>query len=189
CAFALPGHKVHQGPAETGELQYAGAAVVRHGTLIAAVITGLRDRGAEPTPHRSFGHTERRSVRPFSRETVAGAVVGQHPSHRDPGGGEERVRALPERRSSLLALIGQQLTVGEARAVIDVVVAVPVAPAGAVLRAGLAAQLLVAPAVGDAPELLDVHMHKVTGSGVHAAAPLPAPSPHGSSGGGVGEGQ
>src|SRR5690606_40868359 len=87
--------------------------------------------------------------------TVAGAVVGQHPSHRDPGGSEERVRAPAERRSSLLALIGQQLTVGEARVVIDGVVDVPVAHARAVLTAGLAAQHLVAPAVGDAPELLD----------------------------------
>src|SRR5690625_2979595 len=29
---------------------------------------------------------------------VAGPVVGQYPAHGDAGGGEERVRALPERR-------------------------------------------------------------------------------------------
>jgi hypothetical protein len=61
--------------------------------------------------------------------------------------------------------------------VVDGVVQVGVADAGAVLASGLSAQYLVAAAVGDVAELLDVDVDQVTGRGVFIAADGPAGGP------------
>ena len=101
---------------------------------------------------------------------VAGAVVGQHPLDGDPGGLEEGLGAGPEGGGGLLALVGQDLAVGQAGVVVDGVVQVAVAGPGAGPAAGLASQGLVAAAVGDVSQLLDVDVHQVAGGGVLVAA-------------------
>lgn len=92
---------------------------------------------------------------------VAGAVVGQHALDGDPGLGEELLGAGPERGGGVLALIGEDLAVGQAGVVVDGVVEIAVAGPGAVLAAGLAAERLVAAAVGDVAELLDVDVDQL----------------------------
>jgi hypothetical protein len=50
---------------------------------------------------------------------MTGAVVGEHPLDRDPALGEEAEGSGHEPRGGLLALVGQDLGVGEPRAVVD----------------------------------------------------------------------
>lgn len=94
---------------------------------------------------------------------MAGAVVGQDALDGDSGRGEVGVSPLPERGGGLLLLIGQDLAVGEAGVVVDGVVQVAVADAGAVLAARLPADLLVPAADGDIAEFLDVDVHQLAG--------------------------
>src|SRR6201999_3658656 len=93
---------------------------------------------------------------------VAGSVVGQDPLDGDPGGGEERVGAAPERGRGVLALVGQDFAVGQAGVIIDGGVQVGVTGMGAVFAPGGPAQHLVAAAVGDVAEFLDVLVHQLS---------------------------
>lgn len=85
---------------------------------------------------------------------VAGAAVGQDAFDGDPGLGEEGVGPLPEGDGGLFLLVGEDLAVGEAGVVVDGVVEVAVAGAGAGLAARLAPEGFVSAAVGDVAELL-----------------------------------
>src|SRR3954453_8786709 len=98
---------------------------------------------------------------------VARPVVGQHPLHGDAMRGEELLRPPPKGRGGLLALIGQDLGVGQPGVVIDgvVQVGVPGAALPGVAPSGLAA-LEPPPAAGrDPTELLDVDVDQVPGRG------------------------
>lgn len=50
---------------------------------------------------------------------VAGSVVGEDPLNRDAVGSEEGVRPLPEAGRGFLALVGEDLAVGQAGVVVD----------------------------------------------------------------------
>lgn len=95
---------------------------------------------------------------------VAGPFIGQHPLHRDAAGFEVRVGPLPEPGRGLLGLIIQDPGLRQPRMVIHRVVQVGVARPPVRLGPGLVApgsgpaQHQVAAAVGNAPELLDVHV-------------------------------
>lgn len=80
----------------------------------------------------------------------------------------------PEGGSGLLLLVGEDLAAGEVGVIVDGVVQVAVTHAGAGLAAGLAAQGLVAAAVGDVAELLDVHVHQLARRGAFVAADHPS---------------
>src|SRR5699024_3007783 len=94
---------------------------------------------------------------------VGGPVVGQHPFDDDPARGEVVIGTVPERGGGFLGLIGEDLAVGQPGVVIEGVVHAGCARLGALLDpvALGAAVGSVAAAVGDAPELLDIHMDKI----------------------------
>jgi hypothetical protein len=109
--------------------------------------------------------------------SVARSIVGQHAAYGDAVSGEERLGALPERDRGGSFLVGEDLAVGQAGVVVDGAVDVAVAAGrrcagAAVAPAGGPAEGSPAAAVGDTAELLDVHVHQVTGRGVLVAARL-----------------
>src|SRR5690625_7767938 len=102
---------------------------------------------------------------------VAAAVVGQDPAHGDPGIVEEGVGPLPESGGGVFALVFQQFAVGQPRVVVDGGVDVPVpGPTLAVALALGSAEEFVPAAVGDAAELLDVHVQQIARSLVLVSA-------------------
>src|SRR6202012_1859101 len=105
---------------------------------------------------------------------VAGPVVGQDRLDGDPGGGEERLGAAPERGRGVLAFIGQDFAVGQAGVVVDGGVQVAVADHRVAVLAGGGGGPAGAPALGppgdppaaairDVAEVFDVHVHQLTG--------------------------
>ncbi|GAA3239633.1 hypothetical protein GCM10020256_60910 [Streptomyces thermocoprophilus] len=76
----------------------------------------------------------------------------------------------PEGDGGLLLLVGEDLAVSQAGVVVDGGVHIAVAGTGTRLAACLAAQDLVAAAVGDVAELLDVDMHQLAGPVAFVAA-------------------
>src|SRR5699024_9171478 len=103
---------------------------------------------------------------------------------------EEVAGPSPESGGGLLALVFQQLAVGQPRMVVDGVVDVPVTgPALAVALALRAAEDLVATAVGYAAELLDVHVHQIARRLVLVAGRAPRVRPDRGTGGRIGERQ
>jgi hypothetical protein len=89
---------------------------------------------------------------------VAGAVVGQDPFDGDACVAEEGVGALPEAGGGLLALVGEDLAVGEAGMVVDGGVQIAVAEVGAAVvgagPGGVAVCGAVAAAVGPTVDLV-----------------------------------
>src|SRR3954469_12582786 len=96
---------------------------------------------------------------------VGRAVVGERPGHGDAAVGEPGLRPRPEVDHGLLALVGEDLGVGQPGVVVDDVVQVGVAGGGGALdwSGGGAAVHSVPAAVGDPAELLDVHVHQLAG--------------------------
>src|SRR4029453_8139468 len=99
---------------------------------------------------------------------VAGSVVGEHPfDHRDAVVGEPGGGAGPEPGGGVAAFVGEDLGVGKAGGVVDRGVQVAVSGLGggcaAVAASRSPAEDLVAAAVGNVAQLLDVHVHQLTG--------------------------
>src|SRR5215831_16409548 len=119
--------------------------------------------------------------------SVAGAVVAEDALDGDPGGGVPGVCAGQERGGGVLALIAQDLGIGQAGAVVQGGVQVTVADDGvavagapgrgggglAVAPARLAAVDAPAAAVGDVDELFDVDVDQFAGAGPLVAADAP----------------
>ncbi len=101
---------------------------------------------------------------------VGPGVVGQHPLHGHPVGGEPGHRAGEEACAGAGFLIGEDLGVGQPGVIVeggvDEGVAVPVT----VLAALGPAQHPVPAAVGDSGELLHVHVHQLPGCAAFVAA-------------------
>ena len=91
---------------------------------------------------------------------IGRAVVGHDPLDGDAEAGEPGQRPLEEGHGALLALVGQDLGVGEARGVVDA--DVQEVPADAALLAAPVAGDAVADAV-DPAELLDVEVDQLAG--------------------------
>jgi hypothetical protein len=108
---------------------------------------------------------------------VATGVVGQHPLELDAVSGVEGLGSAQEAGAGQGVLISQDLGVGQPGGVVnrrvDVVVADPPTPR----RPGTAAVDAVAATIRDAPQLLDVDMDQLTGSGTLIAADHPTRGP------------
>src|SRR4051812_18406681 len=151
------------------EVDLGVGPLVEHGAVVALdLAVGLGPVGPGPLVGGA-GLAQRRGEDPGA---VAGAVVGQDPLDAlDAGVGEERSGAAPEPGRGLLALVVEQLGVGQPGVVIDGVVQERVAGARpAVAFALFPAVNLVPATIGDVAELLDVDVHQITGSLVFVAA-------------------
>jgi len=93
---------------------------------------------------------------------VRRAVVGHHAGHANPAGGEVAERARQEARGDRLRLIGQNLGVGEARAVVDR--HVHGLPADAA-HAGSPVAVDAVPGAADLAQLFDVQVQQVARGG------------------------